>query len=239
MSRPAATPPGKLPFFIRWIDPIVERHERWVTEMRDTPEYYRHLLRFATTGDPASRTWLAEALSRYEYWPASRIWGIYTIILVLVGFFLLAAGPIGCGIWVLLALLIYPLNRLDRWRRRRAAWRALAEGKPLIHSKLEVTMPSGGSRIFQSYWTSDHPGGRVELDHPIELLDAVNDADEFWQWLMPAPHDSGGRVKYLNVHFDVGLVRRLPNGEREIVRGGVVYFSYDPWSGRIDTGGYE
>lgn len=207
--------------------------------MREGGEFYEQLLRFATTRDATARGWLAEALSRYEYATASRIWVFYTIGVCLFGFFALAAGLWGCGLTLALALLIVPMNRLDRIRRRQKAWKGLGEGKASIHSKLEVKMPTDGSRIFQSYWTTDMPSGRVELDHPMELREAVEQADEWWQWIMPVPHEDNGGVKYLNVHFDLGLVRCLPDGGRELVAAGVVYFSYDPWAGRIDTGGYQ
>ena len=228
----------ELPWILRGIDRLVDRHERYVTEMRDTPEFYERLLRYAATRDAAAHEWLAEAMARYDYWQASRFWMFYAIFLFPVAFFSLGFGRYGCG-FVLVAMLGIPLlQRFDRWNRRRKARIGLAEGVADIYIKQEVTPPPAGSRIFQSYWSNDaHP--RVELDHPMELWDAVARANEWWQFRMPVPRDDGKRITLGISHYDLGLVRRDERGRVELVAGGVVYFSFDPWTNRIQTEGYE
>ncbi len=106
--------------------------------------------------------------------------------------------------------------------------------------KVRVAEAKPGSRIFQSYW--EHPAGddgELELDHPAELRDAVEQADTWWQWNMPRPHRTNGKLEWLRPFFDVGLARREPNGDYILLAGGVVYFPYDPWANRIETDGYE
>ena len=75
---------------------------------------------------------------------------------------------------------------------------------------------------------------------PVPLLvrfDRWNRRRQAWNRLADAqPHDDNGRVHWLNVHEDLGLVHRDANGKRRIVARGVVYFSYDPWTDRVDTG---
>jgi hypothetical protein len=228
--------PPTLPWFVRLGDRLVARHEKWFTELSDSPDYYPTFLRYASTRDERARDWMAAALARTDFWAASRWWGGYAIVVCVIG--LLTIGTGGC-LFALLALLLVPLVvRFDRWNRRRIAWKKLAEGEPEIYTKVEVSPPKQGSRVFQSYWTRDGIG-RVELDHPMELWEAVQEADEWWQFRMPRPHESNGRVQWLHVHMDLGLVRRDADGTRHLVAGGVIYFSYDPWTDRVDTGDYE
>jgi hypothetical protein len=225
-----------LPWFVRLGDRWIGRHERYVTELSDSPEYFPTFLRYASTRDERAREWMASALARSEFHLASRWWGGYAIVVCVIG--LLTVGTGGCFLALAALLLVPLLIRFDRWRRRRAAWRKLADGKALVHTKVEVRPPKEGSRVFQSLWMRGD-FGPVELDHPLDLWEPVQEADEWWQFRMPRPHDSRGRVQYLDVHFDIGLVRRETDGTRRLIAGGVVYFSYDPWTGRVDTGGYE
>lgn len=230
----------RLPWFIRVVDRFVDRHEQRVTGMRSSPRFYEELVRYATTGDAEARAWVAEALSRYDYFFASRVWVFALIAILLFGFLSLMATSLrGCGVMLLLLLLVPVLVRFDRWNRRRKAWNNLAIGKAWIYEKVEVRPPREGSRIFQSDWTRGDIDGRVELDHPMELWEAVQEANEWWQWEMPMPHEQGGRVAWMNVFTDVGLVHRDDRGRRRLLASGVVYFSYDPWTQRIDTGTYE
>ena len=227
-----------LPWLLRGIDRLVDRHERYVTELRTSPEFHPTLLRYAADRDERAREWLAEALARYDYAQASRVAMFYLFFLFPVGFFSIAFGLRGCG-FTLLLLLAHPLlRRFDRWNRRRKAHRGLGEGVADVFIKNEVTPPPDGSRIFQSYWTSPRES-RVELDHPMELWDTVERANEWWQWRMPVPRENGGRIEMGISYYDVGLVLRHDDGRLELLAGGVVYFPYDPWADRIDTSGYE
>jgi hypothetical protein len=227
-----------LPWFIRLGDRLIASHERWVTEMRSSAEFHEKLLDYASTRNDASRAWIAEALARSDFARASRIWGGYAIVLGVVGLLAVSAtGLRGCGWMLLLSLAIPLLVRFDRWNRRRKAWNRLADGKAWIYEKVEVREPPSGSRIFQSYWNKGEHG-QVELDHPIELWHAVRQANEWWQWEMDMPREENGRTRWSSVYEDVGLVHRDGDGRRTLLAAGVVYFSYDPWTDRVDTGNY-
>lgn len=223
--------PMSLPWFIRAGDRLVNRYERWATEMRSSPEFYSNLLRYATTREEATRAWLAEALSRYDYVDASRFRKTFVLLLVIVAPLMVAgSGLRGLALILLLSLCVPFLGRLDRWNRRRLAWAHLADGVAEIYTKVRVKPPAGGSNMFQSYWTIEGIERPVELDHPMELLDAVTRANEWWQWRMPVPAIENGRRRWRTPHLDVGLVHRDAAGERSLLAGGVVYFSYDPWA---------
>jgi hypothetical protein len=226
-----------VPWFVRAGDRLVDRYEGWVFEKRGTAEFHQRLLHFGATRDDESRDWLAGALARYDYLDASRFAKYYLILWFTVAL-LFGLSLRGCGEVLLLLLLAPALMLFDHWNRRRKAAKNLLDGEALVYRKVDVKEPPAGSRVFQSYWARND-AQPVELDHPMELRAAVEESNEWWQWLMPVPKESNGRVSWVKTHFDVGLVHHDAGGNRRLVAGGVVYFSYDPWTGRVDTGGYE
>ena len=224
--------------FIRFVDRLVDRHEKWYSEYHSDPAYYPTLLRYANTRDENARAWLAESMARVEYAQASRVWMFYTFLLLPVALFAPRFGWWGCGVFLVLAALIPLLIRFDRWNRRRKAFNALPRGEPEVYTKVEVKPLPEGSRIFQSYWTNGTTPQPLELDHPMEMMDVVTEANEWWQFRMPVPREDRGRIREGISYFDVGLVLREDNGRRRLLAGGVVYFSYDPWGDKLETNGY-
>ncbi|MBM3271109.1 MAG: hypothetical protein FJZ01_26050 [Candidatus Sericytochromatia bacterium] len=228
---------SNVPWLIRVVDRLVQKQERWIRELVESPEFYEMLLTYASSRDERARKWLAEALSRRDYAPASRLWLWYLVLVIFVGLLNMQRGWSGIGPATLLLVFLPAIWRLDRLNRRWKAYRGLARGRATVGRKVDVKVPASGGRVFQSYWSegTDH---LLELDHPIELLETIRAADEFWRWEMPLPHEDGrGFIRESLVTYDLGLVRRDAQGCRHLLAGGSVYFDYDPWADRVDTRG--
>jgi hypothetical protein len=202
---------------------------------------YSTLLHYAHHRDDASLDRLVEIHGR-DFTAASRL-ALYFGLITGCGFGLFAVpvlwrlGALGAAIALGWIALVAMLNVVDRWRRRRATRRSLIEAKPIVCRKVRIGAIAPGADMFQSYWkrSPDDPG-ELELDHPLSMLETVERSDEVWQWLMSVPHHNSNRLApdWLNAHYDIGLVRRRADGTPELVAGGQVYFSYDPWADRVE-----
>lgn len=150
---------------------------------------------------------------------------------------LIRLGWIGLAFGAALIALVPLLYRVDKFRWRRYARRSLRNGEPQIYRKVRIGEIADGAEMFQSYWKRD-PGdeNELELDHPIGLLEPVQQADEWWQWKMDVPHRNDNRLRptWSPSYFELGLVRRRADGTPELVAGGQVYYGYDPWGDKLE-----